>query len=335
MNQSLNVAVCGGGSWGTALAHILGEAGHKVEIYLRDEKIADAINKQNENPRYLPHRKIHKNVSASIDKNCLKDKDFYVLAIPCQQVRSFLYTIKDILPDNALFVNSAKGLECPKANTVGQILKEVLQDKSPQYAVISGPSFAAEVLDNQPTAVVLASDDEKTGQWLREVFSNSFFRCYSSSDVIGAEIGGALKNIIAIAAGVCDGLGLGHNSRAALLTRGLAEMSRLGTAMGADITTFMGLSGLGDLILTCTGDLSRNRQVGLRLGKGEKLNDIVKSLGMVSEGVKTTEAVYLHAKDLNIRVPITSAMYEVLYKTKNPQDVLRELMSAELKEEKI
>ncbi len=333
MKENLNLVVAGGGSWGTALAHILAEAGHKVVIFLRDAKIANEINTNNENTRYLPNRKIHANVSASTDKNCLKNKDFYVLAIPCQQVRSFLQSVEDVLPDNAIFVNSAKGLECPKANTVEQIVKEVVGHKSPNYAVISGPSFAAEVLDNQPTAVVLACNDEKTGQWLRNVFSNSFFRCYSCSDVIGAEIGGALKNIIAIAAGVCDGLGLGYNSRAALLTRGLAEMSRLGLAMGANVTTFMGLSGLGDLILTCTGDLSRNRQVGLRLGKGEKLNDIVSSLGMVSEGVKTTEAVYKHAQSLNIRVPITSAMYAVLYEEKNPQEILIELMSSELKDE--
>ncbi len=333
MNKKLNIAVAGGGSWGTALAHMLGNGGHEVVIYLRDENVCSAINTQSENPKYLAGLKLNKNVSASLEKDCLLNKDIYLLAIPCQQVRTFLIEHKNYFPQNAIIVNSAKGLEFPKATNVGQIIEDVLNDKNIEYATISGPSFAKEVLEGQPTAVVLACKNEEKGKYLREIFSNPSFRCYSSTDVIGVELGGALKNVIAIAAGVCDGLGFGHDPRAALLTRGLAEMSRLGVALGAEVTTFMGLSGVGDLILTCTGNLSRNRQVGLRLGKGEELNAIVESLGMVSEGVKTTEAVYTRAKELNISLPITDAMYEILFLKKDPKEVVKNLMARKLREE--
>ncbi len=333
MDKKLNILVAGGGSWGTALAHMLGEGGHKVVIYLRDENVCNAINEKHENPKYLAGLELNANVSASMEKEALLNKDIYLLAIPCQQVRTFITEHEYYFPQNAIIVNSAKGLEFPKATNVGQIIQDVLGHKNVEYATISGPSFAKEVLEGQPTAVVLACKNEEKGTYLREIFSNPSFRCYSSTDVIGVELGGALKNVIAIAAGVCDGLGFGHDPRAALLTRGLAEMSRLGVALGAEITTFMGLSGVGDLILTCTGNLSRNRQVGLRLGKGEELNAIVESLGMVSEGVKTTEAVYTRAKELNISLPITDAMYEILFMKKEPKEVVKDLMARKLREE--
>ena len=213
------------------------------------------------------------------------------------------------------------------------MVMEELSALSPRYAVLSGPSFAAEVMDAQPTAVVLGCENDALGARLREIFSTPFFRCYSSSDVTGVEMGGALKNVMAIAAGIGDGLGFGSNARAALITRGLAELSRLGTAMGARPLTFMGLSGLGDLVLTCTGRLSRNRQVGIRLGKGEKLDDIVASLGMVAEGVKTASAARELAKKLNVSAPVTEAMCRVLYENADPAAAVRELMERPLKEE--
>ncbi len=333
--KCLRIAVAGGGSWGTALAHVLASAGHKVSLVLRDTKLASIINTQHENSRYLPGRTLHMAVHATTDINIFSTQDCIVLAIPCQQLRAYLQSIEPYITENCIFINTSKGLESCGFSSMRQTVQDILLHKSPHYAVLSGPSFAAEVMDHQPTAVVLACQDDLLGQHLRTVFSTTTFRCYSSNDVTGVELGGALKNVIAIAAGVCDGMGLGDNARAALLTRGLAEMCRIGTARGAQPMTFMGLSGLGDLALTCAGNLSRNRQVGLRLGKGENLDVIVQSLGMVAEGVKTTEAVYHMAKSLNISVPITESMYSIMYKNNSPQVCVRELMGRSLKEEYI
>ena len=253
--------------------------------------------------------------------------------MPCQQLRGWLAANAENFCNNAILVNAAKGIETANLVTCAEIAQQSLGHLQPRYAVLSGPSFAADVLRGLPTAVVLASADEALGHSLRQIFSSASFRCYSSTDVMGVEMGGAVKNVMAIAAGVCDGLGLGHNSRAALITRGLAEMSRLGVARGALPHTFMGLSGLGDLTLTCTGDLSRNRQVGLRLGRGEKLDEITASLGMVAEGVKTTAAIYDLAKCLHVDAPLTEAVHNILYGNCDPQEVLHNLMSRRLRDE--
>lgn len=332
-SRALRIAVAGGGSWGTALAHLLAVGGHEVRLVLRDAAVAEAVNTRQENPRYLPGRELHRAVRAGTNPALLAGRDLVVLAVPCQQVRSFLEQARPHLGAGAVLVNAAKGLETGRLETVGQVAEAVLKGLSPRYAVLSGPSFAAEVLDRQPTAVVLGCADEALGGRLRAVFSTDWFRCYSCTDVIGVELGGALKNVMAIAAGLCDGLGFGHNARAALITRGLAEMSRLGVARGARAMTFMGLSGLGDLTLTCTGDLSRNRQVGLRLGRGETLDDITASLGMVAEGVKTTQAVCALAGQLGVSAPITAAVHDILYRGKAPRAAVTELMTRALKEE--
>lgn len=331
--SALRVAVAGGGSWGTALAHVLAVRGHEVRLILRDGAIAEAVNTRHENPRYLPGRALHHAVTASSSVDDMTGRDLIVLAVPCQQLRAFLTANEQAFSEGAVLVNAAKGLETGTLTTVQQMVSEVLGHKHPRYAILSGPSFAAEVMDEQPTAVVLGCADEQVGAWLRSVFSTRWFRCYSSTDVVGVELGGALKNIMAIAAGVCDGLGFGHNARAALMTRGLAEISRIGVASGARAMTFMGLSGLGDLTLTCTGDLSRNRQVGLRLGQGESLENIVRSLGMVAEGVKTAGAVHALAARLGVSAPITAAMYAVLQEGKEPGVAVTELMTRTLKEE--
>ncbi len=331
--RALRVVVAGGGSWGTALAHLLAVGGHEVRLVLRDAAVADAVNTRHENPRYLPGRRLHPAVRAGTDLAALAETDLVVLAVPCQQARSFLERAKSRLAPGTVLVSAAKGLETTRLETVGQVTQAVLEGLKPRYAVLSGPSFAAEVMDRQPTAVVLGCADETLGASLREAFSTEWFRCYSCTDVVGVELGGALKNVMAIAAGLCDGLGFGHNARAALMTRGLAEMSRLGVARGAQARTFMGLSGLGDLTLTCTGDLSRNRQVGLRLGRGEVLEDITASLGMVAEGVKTTEAVYALAGKLGVSAPITEAVHAILYHRKPPRAAVTELMTRALKEE--
>lgn len=329
----LKVTVAGGGSWGTALAHVLAGNGHDVRLWLRDAAVAEAIRTRRENPRYLPGRALHGGIEPRTDMEALRHQDVIVLAVPCQQVRAFLREAGPHLGPRCILVNAAKGLETGGCTTVGAVVAEELTTLRPRYAVLSGPSFAAEVLDGQPTAVVLGCAEEALGAELRAYFSTASFRCYSSVDVLGVELGGALKNVMAIAAGVCDGLGFGHNARAALMTRGLAEISRLGVACGARALTFMGLSGLGDLTLTCTGDLSRNRQVGLRLGRGESLDHIVRSLGMVAEGVKTTEAVKALAASLKVAAPISLAMFDILRHGRDPRAAVVDLMTRALKEE--
>ena len=326
------ICVAGGGSWGTALAHLLAAYGYDTCLWLRDAAVAQSVNTRHENPRYLPGFALHPSLSASTAPSVL-GRDIVVLAVPCQQLRGWLAANAEHFCNNAILVNAAKGIETANLVTCAEIAQQSLGHLQPRYAVLSGPSFAADVLRGLPTAVVLASADEALGHSLRQIFSSASFRCYSSTDVMGVEMGGAVKNVMAIAAGVCDGLGLGHNSRAALITRGLAEMSRLGAARGAQLHTFMGLSGLGDLTLTCTGDLSRNRQVGLRLGRGEKLEQITASLGMVAEGVKTTAAIYDLAKCLHVDAPLTEAVYSILYGNCDPQEVLHNLMSRRLRDE--
>lgn len=332
LSTTTPVTVAGGGSWGTALAHLLAARGLPATLWLRDADVARSVNQHHENPHYLPGFTLDARLTASTDPAVL-DRDWLVLAVPSQQLRGWLTAHKKYFRPGLVLVNAAKGLETGSLSTCGTVAAEALAGLEPRYAMLSGPSFAAEVLQGLPTAVVLAARDEALGRALRELFSGPTFRCYSSTDIIGVEMGGALKNVMAIAAGVCNGLGLGHNSRAALITRGLAEMSRLGVACGARQSTFMGLSGLGDLTLTCTGDLSRNRQVGLRLGRGENLEAITRSLGMVAEGVKTTAAVHALALRLGIDAPITAAMYCVLYEGQPPHDALRTLMSRDLREE--
>ena len=333
MTTSLRTAVAGGGSWGTALSHVLATAGHETTLVLRDENVARAINERHENPRYLPGKKLHDKVTASTDLHALQACDVLVLAVPCQHQRSWLRDAGQLLAADTIVVNASKGLENGSCLPMSRVLEEELPHLAARYAVLSGPSFAAEVMEGQPTAVVLGCRDERLGGSLRDLFSTPSFRCYSSTDVTGVEMGGALKNVMAIAAGVCTGLGFGSNASAALITRGLAELSRIGVAMGAKPLTFMGLSGLGDLVLTCTGSLSRNRTVGERLGRGERLEDIVSSLGMVAEGVKTAGAARMLASRFGISAPVTEAVCRILHEGTSPRTAVRELMDRPLKEE--
>jgi len=331
--HNLRTVVAGGGSWGTALAHVLARNGHDVTIALRDEAVARAINERHENPHYLPGKRLHPGVKASASPEVLTDCGFLVLAVPCQHQRAWLQANRHRLSSGCVLINASKGFEASTALPMSRITHEVLAGQDFRYAVLSGPSFAAEVIEEHPTAVVLGCSDETLGAQLREHFSTPFFRCYSSTDITGVEAGGSLKNVMAIAAGMCDGLGFGSNTRAALITRGLAELARIGVAMGARPLTFMGLSGLGDLTLTCTGALSRNRQVGLRLGQGESLEDIVSSLGMVAEGVKTTQAALHLAEHYHVAAPITRTVYRIIHENAAPRDAVTELMIRSLKEE--
>ncbi len=333
MQKPLRATVFGGGSWGTALAQVLADGGHEVRMYVRDASVADSINTEHKNSQYLKQYTLNKNIIASTKLSDFTEQDIYVLSIPSQNLRDFLRSVKDYLPKNCILINTAKGIERNSGNSMYEIVSEELADLEPRYAILSGPSFADEVMQNKPTAVVLASEHQALLEELREAFSTKYFRCYSCNDVLGVELGGALKNIMAIAVGLCDGLGFGQNSRAALLTRSLAEMSRLGLSLGAKAATFTGLSGLGDLCLTANGNLSRNRQVGLRLGQGESLAYIVDSLGMVAEGVKTTEAVHAMIEKHNINAPITTAVYNILYNNLAPRECALQLMQRDLREE--
>ncbi len=330
--------VLGGGSWGTALAHLLAHGGRRPVLMVRDAVQAEAVNLRHENPRYLPGEELHPHIRAVVigteeADSCLEKAPFLVLSVPCQVLRESLRTLRGKLNPNCVLVNTAKGIEVSELMTVEQMVREELPDFLDRYAVLSGPSFALEVVRCKPTAVVLGCRNEEQGAALRDVFSTPWFRAYSSTDVTGVELGGAIKNIIAIAAGLSDGLGFGLNARAALVTRGLAETGRLGVALGARAATFMGLSGLGDLLLTCSGDLSRNRQVGLRLGRGETLKDIAGSLHMVAEGVRTTDAVYRLACAHSVEMPVTSGMYSVLYGGLPPREAVQALMGRALREE--
>ena len=331
-DRTTPVTVAGGGSWGTALAHLLAGHGLSVTLWLRDTATAEAINRRHENPRYLPGLPLHPALCASTDPAAL-DRPLLVLAIPCQQLRGWLKAHRTYFRPGIILVNAAKGLENGSHARCSTVVSQTLDGLEARYSVLSGPSFAAEVVQGLPTAVVLGTACEGLGRDLRGLFSDTAFRCYSSTDVIGVEMGGALKNVMAIAAGLCDGLHLGHNSRAALITRGLAEMSRLGVVCGAQQATFMGLSGLGDLTLTCTGDLSRNRRVGLGLAQGKSLDAITRELGMVAEGVKTAAAVHELAGQLGIDAPITAAIQRILHEGQDPHAALRQLMGRDLRQE--
>ena len=330
----MRITVIGGGSWGTALANLLAHKGLFVSILVRRKEAAEEITQRHENSRYLPGFALSPALWASCDpKEALQDADICLLAVPCQEMRATLNRLAPFVPAGAVPVCASKGVEINGLHSMHEVVEATLPAQSRSYAILSGPSFAKEVMENKPTAVALGCADPASAEMLREALSTPLFRVYSSTDVIGVELGGAVKNVMAIAAGLCDGLGLGNNARAALITRGLAEMSRLGKAMGAKEGTFMGLSGLGDLVLTCTGDLSRNRQVGLRLADGESMEHIAGTMHMVAEGVKTTEAICALGKRHGIDLPLSEAVYKVVHNGAAPKAMVRELMARALREE--
>ncbi len=340
----MQVCTWGGGSWGTALAHLLACAGHTSTLLVREITIANGINQNHQNPHYMQGIQLHPALTATTDPTVLAKADLVLLALPCQTQRQNLLEYGNCIREDAFLVNASKGVELGSLKRMSEVVAESLclafgSQKTfdpAHYAVLSGPSFAKEVLEGKPTAVVLASISEEHGALLRAVFSSPdvpWFRTYSSTDVTGVELGGAVKNVIALAAGLCDALNFGANARAALLTRGLTEIRRLGVALGAQASTFMGLSGNGDLILTCTGDLSRNRQVGLRLGRGENLEEILSQSHSTAEGVKTAESVYFLAHKMGVEMPITSAVYAILHNTVTPREAVMALLSRSLKEE--
>ena len=335
MNDRMKIAVIGGGSWGTALADLLAGNGHKVTLWAFEAPLAEEISKHKTNSIYLPGFKLHADLSCTSSlAQALDGSSMVLLVTPVQIMRGLLERAACYIAQDALIVNASKGIELETLKTVSRICTDILgPDTLNRYVALSGPTFAREVAAGLPSLIVAASQNETTARQVQTVFSNPVFRAYTNNDVIGVELGGAVKNVIAIAAGICDGLGFGHNARAALITRGLSEMNRLGQAMGAHPATFAGLAGMGDLVLTCTGDLSRNRTVGFKLGEGNKLSAILDEMKMIAEGVKSSESVYLLAQKLGVDMPIVENVYKILKEDKPAREAVIELMSRELKAE--
>lgn len=329
----MKIAVIGAGAWGTTLANTLAKKGLETGLWVREPDLVKEIQTTGFNTIYLPDYKLCETLTCDSDpKKILSGADIFLVVVPSQFIRQILGNLKPLFPQNPIVVCASKGIELKTGAPMSRVISEALEGLSPRYAHISGPTFAYELSAEMPTSVVLGCEDSTLAKELQEVFSTSYFRVYSNPDFRGVEIGGAIKNIMAIAAGIADGLKFGHNARAALITRGLAEMSRLGKAMGADPATFMGLSGMGDLVLTCTGDLSRNRQVGLKLGQGLKLAEILK-MRNVAEGVKTTKSVHELSKRLGVDMPLTEQIYRILYEDKDPAKAVCDLMARDLKQE--
>ncbi|MFV2006841.1 MAG: NAD(P)H-dependent glycerol-3-phosphate dehydrogenase [Longimicrobiales bacterium] len=329
------VAVIGAGSWGTALAGLLAKAGHEVRLWCLEADVAEQITRRSENETYLPGRKLPSSLRPSTDlAEAVAEAQIVVSVSPSQFVSSVMADAAPHIAEHAQVISASKGIEISTLRRMDQVLGDVLSAAQMDgFAVLSGPSFAKEVADEAPTAVVVASADEEAARAAQTLFQTDYFRVYTNSDVIGVELGGALKNVIALAAGVAAGLGLAHNTRAALLTRGLAEMTRLGLAMGARASTFSGLAGMGDLVLTCTGELSRNRTVGLRLGQGEPLESILEDMTAVAEGVKTVQAVRDLAAQHGVEMPIAEEVYGMLVIGTEPRQALQTLMRRDPKPE--
>lgn len=320
------IGVIGSGSWGTALAAHLAHTGHDVRLWARDAALSSEMAASRENRVYLPGIELPPALAPTSDMAVALDgAQFVVIAVPSHGVRDVARLANPHLPDACAIVSATKGLEAGSLLRMSQVLRQELPNGG-DVVVISGPSFASELARKLPTAVVAAGDSPAVVESVMAHFRSPALRLYGSSDVVGVELGGSLKNIIAIAAGVVEGLGLGHNALAALMTRGLAELSRLAVALGAQRDTLAGLAGLGDLVLTCTGDLSRNRRVGLALAKGQSLQDILASTKMVAEGVRTTEAAMALSARHGIELPIASEMSDVLSGRTDPQTAIRNLM---------
>ncbi len=332
----MKIAVVGAGSYGTCLATLLAGKGHQVSLWCRSAEVAEELRTTRENTVYLPGIRLPENVSVTSDLAAAVVDSAIVLGVtPSHAVRDVLGRAAQHFVDGVIVVNASKGLEEGTSNRVDQIYSDIFPPDVVQRATfLSGPTFAKEVAAGQPSAIVIAGHDEGSTRAVQEAFSTDRFRVYSSDDVIGVQIGGALKNIVAICAGISDGLGFGHNARAALITRGLAEISRIGAKLGANPLTFSGLSGMGDLVLTCAGDLSRNRRVGLALGKGQKIEDIISEMRMVAEGVKTTKVAHKLAAEIGVDAPLTAFANGVLHEGKAAGEGITELMSRTLRAER-
>jgi glycerol-3-phosphate dehydrogenase (NAD(P)+) len=325
--------VVGAGAWGTALADLLARNGHPVTLWAYEADVVESINERHENSRFLPDATIHAGVRATGDvEDAVQAANLVVFVTPSHVLRSVARRAASAVDARATVVVASKGIE---RETLA-LMTDVVSAEIPRRPVVglSGPSFAREVVQHQPTAVVAASADAEASLCVQRVFSSDAFRVYTDQDVIGVELGGSLKNVMAIATGMAEGLGLGYNPRAALITRGLAEMTRLGVALGADPLTFAGLAGVGDLVLTCTGALSRNRQLGMELGKGKHLEQWLATHESVAEGVYTTQSATALAAREDIDMPIVAAVHRILFENSDPRRAIGELMTRELRAER-
>jgi len=337
MTPPNKVAVIGAGSWGTALAKLLGDKGLSVSLWAHRQEQAEALAHDRENCAYLPGFLLPPTVQPTADlAAAVAGQEAIVMVVPSHGYRQVFRELLPHLADNAAVVSAAKGIENDTMMTMTQVMAAELAatpGRCCRLGVLAGPSFAKEVAAGIPTAVTVASSTKEEARYFQDLFFTERFRVYASTDIIGQELGGALKNIIAIGAGICDGLGYGTNTRAAVITRGLAEITRLGVKMGANPLTFSGLAGMGDLVLTCTGDLSRNRTVGLKLGQGMTISAILAEMRMVAEGVKTTKSARALAAKMGVEMPILDQVYQVLYEDKPCQAAVRDLLAREQKEE--
>ena len=321
------ISVIGSGGWGIALAILLHENGHNLTIWSFDKKEVEELKETKQNKAKLSNILISNDIEVTNNlKEAVSDKDILVLAVPSKAIRSVSKSLKNIIKDNQIIVNVAKGLEEDTLKTMTDIIEEELKEKNPQVAVLSGPSHAEEVGKGIPTTCVVSAHNKELALYLQNIFMNPSFRVYTSPDMIGVEIGGALKNVIALAAGIADGLNYGDNTKAALITRGIKEISTLGVAMGGEQSTFYGLTGLGDLIVTCASMHSRNRRAGILLGQGKTLDEAIKEVNMVVEGVYSAKSALMAAKKYNIEIPIIEQVNAVLFENKNAAEAVNELM---------
>lgn len=329
----MRAAVIGAGAWGTALADLLARNGGAVTLWAYEADVSETVRKRHENTRFLPGVRLHPELDATSDlSDAYRGAELVVLVAPSHVLRTVARQSVPFVEPAATLVVATKGIERGSL----AIMTDVVASEMPGHAVValSGPSFASEVAARQPTAVVAASRDDPALAEVQQVFSNDHFRVYTESDVIGVELGGALKNVIALATGIAEGLGLGNNSRAALITRGLAELTRLGTAIGAVPQTFAGLAGVGDLVLTCTGGLSRNRSVGLEIGRGRALPEVLAGRDTVAEGIVTTESAHDLAQREGVSMPIVSTVHRILFDGYSARDAIAELMTRDLRAER-
>lgn len=329
----MRCAVIGGGAWGSALAHLLGRGGHDVLLWARELDVVEHVNQSHANPRFLPGAVLDPAVRATLSTaEAVDGADLVIYVAPSHVLRAVVSSTAAQLADGALAVVATKGIE---RGTLA-LMTDVVREELPGHPVValSGPSFALEVARGMPTAVVAASDDLAHAALVQHALSSPVFRVYTNDDVTGVEIGGALKNVMAVATGIAEGVGLGLNSRAALITRGLAEMTRLGIALGARPDTFAGLAGMGDLVLTCTGALSRNRAVGVQVGRGEPLDAVLAATESVAEGVTTTDSARALARRERVDMPIVMAIGRILFEQQAPRDALADLMGRELRTER-
>lgn len=328
------IAVLGAGSWGTALSLVLADNGHDIMLWTHREEQAEEINQTRRNSKYLSANIPSNIVATNNIEEALKGRDFLLFVVPTKAIREVAQRVKHYLPKNITIIHASKGIEPDTYKRVSEMIFEEIKDYPyDDIVVLSGPSHAEEVAKRDPTTVTVSANNLNKAKVVQDLFINENFRVYTSDDIVGIELGGALKNIIALSTGISDGLGYGDNAKAALITRGLAEIARLATSLGANPLTFLGLPGVGDLVVTCTSSHSRNWRAGHMLGQGKPLKKVLEEMGMVVEGVRTTKAAYGLSKNQNIEMPITSGIYQLLFEGKSPEEIARYLMNRSRKSE--